>query len=399
MRYASITDRLAHLGSGKWAVHLKARQMAASGTPVIELTIGEPDIMPDQALLDEASRAMNAGRIRYSNGRGEPSVLAALTEKYRKRRPEVSERNILCFPGTQTALFAVMLGLVEAGDEVIVGDPLYATYEGVIAATGAAIAPVPLRPENGFHLRAEDLEKAITPRSRVLLLNTPHNPTGAVLTAAEIAEIGEVCIRHDLWIVCDEVYEELIFDKPFASPFDNPELASRAIVVSSISKSHAAPGFRSGWAAGPVEFCERLLPVSETMLFGIQPFIADMTAMAVSGTFETAGIMKANYRRRAEIVRQALKGQNILVPMMPEGGMFLLIDVSATGLTGQDFALRLLEEKHVAVMPGASFGAQAENFIRVSLTVANDLLGTAASRMVELAEELHMAEGRRKWVS
>lgn len=399
MRYASITDRLAHLGSGKWAVHMKARQMAASGTPVIELTIGEPDIMPDQTLLDEASRAMYAGRIRYSNGRGEPTVVAALAEKYRKRRPDVTERNILCFPGTQTALFAVMLGLVEAGHEVIVGDPLYATYEGVIAATGAAIAPVPLRPENGFHLCAEDLEKAITPRSRVLLLNTPHNPTGAVLTAAELAEIGEVCIRHDLWIVCDEVYEELIFDKPFASPFDNPKLASRTIVVSSISKSHAAPGFRSGWAAGPVEFCERLLPVSETMLFGVQPFIADMTAMAVSGTFETADIMKANYRRRAEIIRQSLKGQNILVPMMPEGGMFLLINVSATGLTGHDFALRLLEEKHVAVMPGASFGAQAENFIRVSLTVADDLLGTAASRMVELAEDLQMSVGKRKWVS
>ena len=149
MRYASITDRLTHLGSGKWTVHLKAREMIDAGTPVIELTIGEPDIMPDKALLDEAERSMRAGRIRYSNGRGEPKIVAALVEKYRQRRPSVTERNILCFPGTQTALFAVMLGLVEGGDAVLVPDPYYATYEGVIAATGAAMVPVSLRPENG----------------------------------------------------------------------------------------------------------------------------------------------------------------------------------------------------------------------------------------------------------
>lgn len=138
-----------------------------------------------------------------------------------------------------------MLGLVEAGDAVLAGDPLYATYEGVIAATGAHMVPVPLRPEKGFHLQAEDLEKAVTPDSRVLLLNTPHNPTGATLTAGEIAAIGEVCIKHDLWMVCDEVYEKLIFEGSFASPFDQPALADRTIVVSSISKSHAAP------ASGP----------------------------------------------------------------------------------------------------------------------------------------------------
>ncbi len=213
MRYASITERLSTLGSGKWAVHIEARAMAAAGKDIIELTIGEPDVAPDQALLEECTRAMHAGRTRYSNGRGEPAVVKALAEKYRKRRAGVTENNILCFPGTQTALFAVMLGLVEAGDAVLVGDPLYATYEGVVASTGARLVPVPLSPGNRFHLRAEDLEKAITPECRVLLLNSPHNPTGAVLTADEIAAIGEVCRRHDLWIVSDEVYEELIFER------------------------------------------------------------------------------------------------------------------------------------------------------------------------------------------
>lgn len=399
MRYASITNRLADLGSGKWTVHLKAREMAAAGIPVIELTIGEPDIMPDLDLIEEAERAMRQGRVRYSNGRGEPSVLAALEGKYGKRRAGISQSNILCFPGTQTALFAVMLGLVETGDAVLACDPLYATYEGVIAATGASMVPVPLRPENGFHLQAEDLERSVTPNCRVLLLNTPHNPTGATLTGAEIAAIGEVCIRHDLWIVCDEVYEELNFDEVFASPFDRPDLAERTIVVSSISKSHAAPGFRSGWAVGPEAFCTRLLPVSETMLFGGQPFIADMTARALSGDFDTARRMRDSYRRRANLVVDQLSGHGTLRAMMPEAGMFLLVDVGATGLDGTAFADRLLEERQIAVMPGRSFGAQAEGFIRLSLTVPDETLSEAVGRIAAFADGLGNGGGRRQWAS
>jgi arginine:pyruvate transaminase len=396
MRYASITDRLANLGSGRWAVHSEARRLKAAGADIIELTIGEPDVSPDKALLDEAVRSMYAGRTRYSNGRGEPSVLKSLVEKYSKRRTDVTAGNFLCFPGTQTALYAVMAGLVEAGDGVLVGDPLYATYEGVISSTGAHPVYVPLKPENRFHMQAEDLERAVTPECRVVMLNTPHNPTGAVLNWTDIEAIGAVCRKHDLWIVCDEVYEQLVFDTTeFASPFDMPELAERTIVVSSISKSHAAPGFRSGWAAGPTEFCERLLPVSETMLFGVQPFIADMTALALSRDFEMAPTMRANYSRRAQIAEQALAGHNLVKPMLPEGGMFILLDVTATGLTGEQFAWELLKQEDVAVMPGASFGAQAAGFLRISLTVPDDVLVTAMNRIGNLASRLVSSEPKR----
>jgi arginine:pyruvate transaminase len=395
MRYASITNRLTGLGSGKWAVHIDARHMIHEGMPVIELTIGEPDVVPDRRLLDECARAMYAGRTRYSNGRGEPAIVNALVEKYQKRRADVTAENVLCFPGTQTALFAVMLGLVEAGDVVLTGDPLYATYEGVVASTGATLKTVPLHPERRFHLQADDLEAAITPETRVLLLNNPHNPSGAVLSREEIAAIGAVCRKHDLWIVCDEVYEQLIFEKQFFSPFDDPALAERVIAVSSISKSHAAPGFRSGWAVGPAEFCERLLPVSETMLFGGQPFIADMTAMALSQPFDTAELMKANYFRRAKIVAAELKGSNAIIPLMPEGGMFILLDVSGTGLSGEEFAWKLLKEKHVAVMPGSSFGAEARDFVRLSLTVPDDDLKIAVDRIADLGEELTPPAAKR----
>ena len=385
-RYASITERLTGLGSHKWAVHIAARERAAAGERIIELTIGEPDIAPDPRLAAECARAIAAGRTRYSGGRGEPALLAALAEKYTRRTGRVvTPENILCLPGTQTALFTVMLSLAEAGDEVLVGDPLYATYEGVIGSTGATKVAVPLRAGNGFRMRAEDVEAAVTPRSRVLLLNTPHNPTGAVLSAKDIAAIGAVCERHDLWIVCDEVYEDLIFSGPFASPFDVAGLAERTVVVSSISKSHAAPGFRSGWAVGPEEFCSRVLPVSESMLFGNQPFIADMTALALAEDFDTAARMREAYARRAALIVDALGEVPGICPMRPAAGMFILLDVAGTGLTGEAFAWAVLDETNVAVMPGTSFGEEAKNFVRISLTVADEDIVEACRRIAAFA--------------
>ncbi len=382
MRMTSITERLSKLGSEKWALHLHARSLAAQGIDILELTIGEPDIAPDARLLEECRRAMFAGRTGYSNGRGEACVIEALVEKYTKRTGrKISAENILCFPGTQTALFATMLGLVEEGDSVLVGDPLYATYEGVIRATGAAQISVPLFARNGFHMQPEDIEAAITPECKVLLLNSPHNPTGAILSAKEISAIGEICRQHDLTIVSDEVYEELIFSDEFSSPFDNAELAQRTVVVSSISKSHAAPGFRSGWAVGPVDFCTRLLALSETMLFGGQPFIADMTAYALTHKTDTAQRMCEAYKRRAALVFNALENTPGLKPLMPGAGMFILLDVRASGLNGEEFAWALLEQEQVATMPGASFGNQADGFVRLSLTVPDEVLQEACQRI------------------
>jgi len=389
MRYASVTDRLAGLGSDKWAVHIRAREMKHAGKDIIELTIGEPDVPTPTDMIDVAERAMRAGRTGYSNGRGEPAVLAALSAKYSARTGrQIDPDNIMCFPGTQTALSLVMLGLAQEGDEIITGDPLYATYDGVIRATGATRVSVPLRAEKGFRMQAADLEKVITPRSRVLLLNTPHNPTGAVLSAQEVAEIGDVCRKHNLWIVSDEVYELLIFDGTFASPLDQAELAERTVAVASISKSHAAPGFRSGWCVGPKEFTRRLLPLSESMLFGGQPFIADMTAHALGQPAQAAAIMRESFFRRARSIADRLDGVSGIVCKVPQAGMFILVDIRATGLSGDDFAMRLLEEEHVAVMPGESFGKNLSGYLRLSLTVADDKIDGACAGIVRLASRL-----------
>ncbi|MEM7045337.1 MAG: pyridoxal phosphate-dependent aminotransferase [Pseudomonadota bacterium] len=386
-RFAEVAERLRDTGSAKWAVHVRAREMQRGGADVIELTIGEPDHLPDPSLIEVAEKAMRAGRVRYSSGQGEPELIEALVERYRRRRPDVSGDNVLCFPGTQTALFATIMGLTGEGDGVLVGDPFYATYEGVIRASGAHPVSVPLRPEHGFRMQPDDLEAAIAPDCRALLLNTPHNPSGAVLDAAAVAAIGDVCRRHDLWLVCDEVYEELVFDGRFASPFDDPAFADRTIVLSSISKSCAAPGFRSGWAIGPADFSEAVLPLSEAMLFGNQPFIADMTAFALRHPPDTARRMREDYQRRASLIVERLTATRSIRPFMPKAGMFVLADVSETGLDDEAFAWALLEAG-VAVMPGSSFGTNAADLIRLSLTLPDEKIERACDRIAHFAETL-----------
>ena len=393
MKYAGITDRVAGLAGAKWALYQRARALQAEGRSIINLTIGEPDVPTSSRLMDAAEQAMRAGRTGYSLGRGEPGLVAALARRYSARTGRsISPQQVMTLPGTQTVLYAIFQALVETGDEVIVGDPMYATYEAVIRASGARVVPVPLRVEAGFRLQAGDIATRITPATRVIFLNTPHNPTGAVLTQGDLRAIGDLARQHDLWIVSDEVYEEMVFDGVrFVSPLDLAELADRTIVAASISKSHAAPGFRSGWLVGPEEFCARLLPLSETMLFGSQPFIADMTEMAIGEPSVVAREMAARFARRAGMIAARLDGVEGLRVHVPQAGMFALLDVRAHGLSGEAFGLRLLEDSGVACMPGESFGAALAGWLRIALSQPDEEIIEACARIAAFAAKLRAA--------
>ena len=386
MQFASITKRVAKLGSEKWLPHLRAKKMAEMDPNVILLTIGQPDIAVSSDLANIAIESIKKGRTGYSNGRGEQNLVSSLVNKYNTECGiRITEDNVLCFPGTQTSLFASIMGLINEGDEVLLGDPLYATYEGVIAAAGGTIKSIELKKDNNFRMSPIDLASSVTSKSKVLLLNNPHNPSGALLTKRDIEGIVDVCLQKDLWILSDEVYASLIydFDSPaeFYSPLNVRDALDRTVVVSSISKSHAAPGFRSGWMVGPKNFCDAVLPLSETMLFGNQPFIADMTAYALENDFHTAKKMRDSYYNRAVKIYDVLKKNNKVEPLMPQSGMFLLADISKTGLSCDVFVEKLLEEEKLAIMPGSSFGKNARNLVRISLTVPDEKIELSCERL------------------
>jgi arginine:pyruvate transaminase len=390
MHYAKITERLQGLGSHKWAIHIEGKEREIRGEKLIFLSIGEPDAAVPKAIMDVADRQIRAGRTRYSNGRGEPQILRALSSMYSNRTGRhVSPSQFLFLPGTQSALYVAFMGVIDIGDEVLLPDPYYATYEGVIAAAGGIPVPVRADPDQGFHLSADDLEQKIGPKTRALLLNTPGNPTGTVFTADEVARIGTLCRKHDLWIVSDEVYATLTYGNTvFVSPFDDKDLEERTIVVSSVSKSHAMPGFRCGWIAASEEFCERILPLSETILFGSQPFLEDATAFALENHFPEVDAMKVSYERRARALLAGLNGSKTVSARMPEGGMFVMVDVRKTGLSGNEFARRLLAEEAVVTMPGESFGLGGAGHLRIALTVDEEEIAEAAKRITRLAERV-----------
>ena len=393
LRVASILSRVAGLGSDKWRVHFRARQMIAQGEAVILLTIGEPDQPTPPELIAATHQALLAGRTGYSNGRGEVPVLRALAAKYSARSGRaVGTDQFIWVPGTQSALFLLLMALVESGDEVLVADPCYATYHGLVRATGAVTVPVALRERRGFRLDADDLARAVTPATRLIFLNSPHNPTGAVLSRDDVRAIGQVAQAHGLWILSDEVYESLVFDGPaaatFASPFDEPELAERTVIASSLSKSHAAPGFRAGWCAGPAAFISQLLPLAESMLFGAQPFIADMAVQALTREHAITGQMRQAYAQRAAQVAETLRAVPGLRVHAPQAGMFVMLSVDGLGLDGEAFADQLLAQNRVAVMPGAAYGAAASGMVRLSLTVPDAALAEGCQRIAALARQL-----------
>ncbi len=390
MKLSALTQRLSGLGSDKWAVHIEGKRRALLGEDLIFLSIGEPDAAPPGAIMDVVNDQMRAGRYKYAASRGETPLLKSLSAHYTKSTGRhVTPLQFIFLPGTQTALYVALQACVGLGDEVLMPDPYYATYEGVIAAAGGVARPVGVDPDNGFHVKASDLERAVTPQTRVLLLNTPSNPTGAVLSRDEIKAIGDMCERHDLWIISDEVYATMTYGNVgFASPFDEQRLEKRTVVVSSLSKSHAMPGFRLGWLAASEDFCKQVLPLTETMLFGSQPFLEDAAAFALSNHFPEVDAMKVAYESRAHVLVAGLKASKHITARMPEGGMFVMVDVRKTGLSGEEFAWKLLAEENVVTMPGESFGAGGAGHVRVALTVDEAEIKEACKRMVRVTASL-----------
>ena len=382
--FSDRAQALAGLGGAKWELHFAAQAKVAAGEDILALSIGEPEVPPPALMAEAAKAALDRGRIGYTNGPGEPELRQRLAARYTRRTGRSFETDqILVTSGTQNALYLALQTLAGPGDEVLVTDPLYATYEGLVRASGATPVFVPLHPDRQFHLATADVVAAITPRTVALLLNSPHNPTGAVLSAAEIAAIGALATQHDFWLISDEVYEELVFDGvAFASALDDPALADRTVAVASLSKSHAAAGYRAGWLVGPSDFCAAALPLTETELFGLPPFIQDAAAAVLAqGPSTIAPTMRANYARRARLVHDGLDGVGGLRVMRPAAGMFALVDVRGRQQTGLEFGQHLFDAAGVAVMPGDSFGSVLAGFIRVSLTVEDTQLQQALDRI------------------
>src|SRR5580704_16303543 len=389
MRYSSLTERVAGRGAGAWDIQRNALALREAGHDVIALTVGDPDQAPPEVLIETTVAALRAHRTGYARMIGTEKLREAIAARRAARTGmPCTADNIVVVPGAQGGLYCALQCLAGAGDEVVVPEPIYATYEAVIGASGATMVTVPLIPERGFHPDLDAMAAAITERTRVVWINSPHNPTGAVFTAEEIAAIAELCRRHDLWLLSDEVYEDLAFARPHVSPRSLPGMAGRAVVVSSLSKSHAAPGFRCGWIIGPPALQQHLFNLLLCMTYGSPGFIQEGALAVLQRDQPEVAALREDYRRRAVMMSGLLAEAPNCRVTPPEGGMFVLLDVRGSGLGSPEFALGLLEREHVAVLPCDGFGPSAAGHLRIALCAPDARLADAGERIVRFAERL-----------
>ncbi len=386
MKYADVVNRLEGPGYGGWSVHRKARHLIAQGADVIQLTIGDPDFDTPPAIVEAAVKSLQNGRTHYTPVNGEVALRMAIAARHREQTgQQVTYENVAVVQGAQCGLYVAAMCTLQAGDEVIMSDPVYSTYPPVIGATGATGVYVPLHAALNFHPDLDEVAAAITPNTRAILFNTPHNPTGSVLRQEEVARLADLALQHDLWLITDEVYSNFTYSHPHASPSSLPQIADRCITISSLSKSHAMTGWRLGWVVGPTEMIDHASNLLAVMAYGGPPFIQDGAVKALTAEIAEVDEMRTAYRRRAEIVAELLAETPGIRSCETEGGMYALLDVRASGLSSMQVADLLCDHAHVAMLPGDAFGPNLQGYLRLSLVVPEDRLIEACQRVREFA--------------
>lgn len=381
-----ITDLNAG-GSDGWDVFYRARALKEAGHPITELTIGEHDIGTDRAVLDAMHRSALGGHTGYAVVPGTDGLRDAIAARVAARTGVPTTRdNVLVTAGGQAALFAAHVAACPPGAAALYFDPYYATYPGTIRGAGARAVAVPTRADDRFLPDAQTLDAmAGAARAASVLLNSPNNPTGVVYPRATLEGIAEVAQARDLWVISDEVYDGQVWEGAHLSPRALPGMAARTLVVGSMSKSFAMTGSRIGWIVGPEAAIAGLIDLSTVTTYGVAGFVQDAAEFALGQGDAAEATIAAPFRRRRDLVLQILNRQNVVRAIPPQGAMYVMLDIRATGLSGEDFANRLLDAAGIAVMPGESFGRAAAGHLRVALTVGDDRLAAAIEDLCTFA--------------
>lgn len=373
-------------GSDGWDVFIRARQMITAGTPVTELTIGEHDIRTAAPILQSMHQSALGGHTGYAMVPGTDTFRDAVAKRTTERTGVATTRdNVLITPGGQSALFAAHAAACDPGDTALYLDPYYATYPGTLRGVGAIPHAIQTRAEDAFQPRASDIE-AVAQGAKCLLINSPNNPTGTVYSRATLQGIADVCQRHDLWLISDEVYDSQVWEGEHISPRSLPGMAERTLVVGSMSKSHAMTGSRCGWLIGPEDAINHLITFATHTTYGVPGFIQDASVFALNQGTDFEDAVGAPFRRRRAIAQKVVEGQNTVGLIPAQGAMYLMLDIRATGLSGDDFANALLDSEHIAVMPGESFGASAAGHVRVAMTIDDEAFEQALKTLCVFAE-------------
>lgn len=386
-RYSSVADSMV-------ASRIReVMELAWKDPNTIHLEVGEPDFPSPPHVIEAAHAAALAGRTRYTPNAGLPELREALTEKIRSRNGYwVIPEHVIVTQGGVEALYSVLLSLLDPGEEVLLPEPSWPDFRMMAHLLGARVVAYPLVARHGFLPQREDLERLVSPRTRAILINTPSNPLGAVISYSIMQDLLDFARRHGLWLISDEVYDEIVFDESFVSAGAVAEREDRLVSIYSFSKVYAMTGWRVGYAVVPPRLAPILTKVQEPIISCVNT-PAQMAALsAVTGPQEAVASMRDAYRVRRDRLLRALESEG-LHAVRPSGAFYVWVDVSVPGVSSMELAHRLVSSERLAVAPGSAFGKLGEGYVRLSLASALDDLLEGARRLGRAVKRMRREQG------
>jgi aminotransferase len=354
---------------------------------VISLGVGEPDFVTPWHIREAAIYALERGKTSYTSNLGLLKLREAIAEHLAKHfKLTYNPKNqILIAVGVSEAMDIAFRALVNPGDEIIYHEPCYVSYAPGIAMTHGVPVAVPCSPQDGFVVRAEAIERALTPRTKALVLNFPTNPTGGTMTRADLQKIADLVVRHGLLVITDEIYAELTFEGEHVSIASLPGMLERTIFLHGFSKAYAMTGFRIGYACGPAEIIEAMMKIHQYSMLCASVISQEAALEAIQFGEPDTLEMREQYKLRRNFIVNAFNRMGLQCHL-PRGSFYAFPNISATGLTSKEFAVRLLQEEKVACVPGSAFGPGGEGFVRCCFATSLDAIQVACERMAKFVE-------------
>jgi aspartate/methionine/tyrosine aminotransferase len=362
----------------------RGRALEAQGRSIVHLGIGEPDFDTPAHIRRAADAAIAAGYTHYGPAAGLPEFRKLIADTWRERRGlDCGAANVIVTPGAKPILFFAMLATLEAGDEVLIPSPAFPTYASVASFLGARVVPVPLVAARGFDVDLAALRQRITSRSRMLVLNSPHNPTGGVLPRATLQTIAELAQQHDLLVLSDEIYAGMVYQGESPSIATLPGMAERTVVVDGFSKTYAMTGWRLGFGIMPEPLARHMAALMNNSNSCTATFVQKAGEAALTGPQDEVHAMVAEFRARREVVVSGLNALPGVSLSPPAGAFYAFPRIAGSGLSSEELASRLLEEAGVVMLPGTGFGAEGEGHLRLSYANSRENLALGLTRLGE----------------
>jgi aspartate/methionine/tyrosine aminotransferase len=386
-----VATRMQTIGTeSAFEVSARARALEATGRSIIHLQIGEPDFDTPANVREAAKAALDAGATHYPPFPGIPRLREAIAADATARKGfPVAPSNVFVTVGGKGVMLYAILGLVDPGDDVLVPDPGYPIYESLTRFVGGNPIPVPIRMANDFRLDVDELASLVTPRTRGLIINSPANPTGGVLTRSDLERIADLAIRHDLWVMADEIYGRILYDgAEHVSIASLPGMQERTIVLDGFSKTFAMTGWRLGYAIVPDWLVKTYGQLIINTISGVATFAQEGAVEALNGPQDDVDAMVVEFRARRDLIVDGLNAIPGIECRKPVGAFYVFPSIVGTGLSGAELAERLLQEAGVCVLPGSAFGQYGDDHIRISYANSQANLTEALGRIRALVEPL-----------